>query len=54
MLGQIEGRRRRGRQMRCLDSITNSTDMNVSKPQETVKYRGAGWAEVHGLAMSGT
>ena len=32
MLGKIEGRRRRGQQrMRCLDGITNSTDMNVSK-----------------------
>ena len=32
MLGKMEGRRRRGRQrMRWLDSITNSTDMNLSK-----------------------
>ena len=34
MLGKIEGRRRRGRQrMRWLDSITDSTDMNLSKLQ---------------------
>ena len=32
MLGEIEGRRRRGLQrMRCLGSITNSMDMNLSK-----------------------
>ena len=32
MLGKIEGRRRRGWQrVRWLDSITNSTDMNLSK-----------------------
>ena len=35
MLGKIEGRRRRGRQrMRCLDGITDSMDMNLSKPRE--------------------
>ena len=26
--------------MRWLDSITNSKDMNLSKPQETVEQRG--------------
>ena len=37
MLGRIGGRRRRGRQrMRCLDCITDLTDMNLSKLQETV------------------
>ena len=41
MLGKIEGRRRRGRQsMRCLDSITTSVDMNLSKLWEIVKDRG--------------
>ena len=30
MLGKTEGKRR-GRQMRCLNSITNSLDMNLSK-----------------------
>ena len=32
MLGKIEGKRRRGWQrMRCLDGITDSMDMNLSK-----------------------
>ena len=40
MLGKIEGKRRRGRQrMKCLDGITDSKDMSLSKPQETVKDR---------------
>ena len=38
MLGKIGGRKRRGRQrMRCLDGITNSRDMNLSKLREIVK-----------------
>ena len=55
MLGKIEGRRRRGWQrMRWLDSLTDSTDMNLSKLQETVKDREAWRAVVHGVAKSQT
>ena len=54
MLGKIEGKRRRERQrMRWLDSITDSMDMNLSKPREIVKDRGAWRAVVHGGAESG-
>ena len=42
MLGKIKGKRRRGRyEMRWLDSITDSMDMNMSKLQETVKDKDA-------------
>ena len=55
MLGKIEGRRRRGWQrMSCLDSITDSMDMNLSKLRETVKDREAWQAAVHGVTKSHT
>ena len=42
MLGEIEGKRRREQQrMRWLDSVTDSTDMNLSKLQEIVENKGA-------------
>ena len=38
MLGKIEGRRRKGEQrMRCLDGITDTTDMSLNKLREMVK-----------------
>ena len=42
MLGEIEGRKRRGQQrMKWLGGITNSMDMSLSKLQGIVEDRGA-------------
>ena len=51
MLGKIEGKRRSlWHRMRWLDGITDSVDMNLSKPQKIVKDREAWHAALHGVA----
>ena len=55
MLGGTGGRRTQGQQrIKCLDGITDSTDVSLSELWELVLNREAWRAAIHGVAKSRT
>ena len=52
--GKTESKRRGWQSMRWLDSITDSIDVNLSKPQEIAKDREDQHPAVHGVTKSWT
>ena len=51
---RLEGKRRRGQQrMRCLDRITDSVDLNLSKLQGSEGHKEAWCAAAHGVTRVG-
>ena len=55
MLGKCDGKRRRGRQRtRCLDSVIEATNVNLTKLWEAVEDRRAWHVLVHGVTKSQT
>ena len=55
MLEKTEGRITRGQQrIRCLDGISDSMDMNLSKFRDIVKHKEAWCVAIHGVAKSQT